>query len=248
MTPTVELLGSHISRLSLDEAVAACAQRAAAGEGGAVYFVNVHTLTEATRDAALARAFGEAALCVADGMPLVWLSRAVGSPIATRVYGPDFMRAFLARHADWVHGLLGGAPGRAEALQQRYGVRAVTYSPPMRPFSPAAVQEDWAAFVARCPDGQVPPLVWVGLGAPKQELWMAEATRLAPRTLFLGVGAAFDFLTGAKAEAPAWMQARGLAWAHRLATEPRRLLRRYAESNSRFLVLAARELLRGARR
>lgn len=242
---TVELLGTSVSRLGFDAALAECSRRVHAGEGGAVYFVNVHTLTLATRDEGLRQAFREAALCLADGMPLVWLARGLRQDIASRVYGPYFMDAFLQRHPGVRHGFLGGGPGVAERLAAKYGVDAApTYSPPMRAFSVEGVREDWAALLARCAGGVAPQVLWVGLGAPKQELWIREAARLAPGTLLLGVGAAFDFLSGVKSHAPRWMQESGLAWTYRLASEPRRLFARYATSNTRFLVRAALELLR----
>lgn len=128
----------------------------------------------------------------------------------------------------------------AERLAAKYGVDvAPTYSPPMRAFSVEGVREDWAALLARCAGGVAPQAWWVGLGAPKQELWdLREAARLAPGTLLLGVGAAFDFLSGVKSHAPRWMQGalgpRGpTAWPSRAA---RRLFARYATSNTRFLV------------
>lgn len=243
MTATVDLLGVPVSRLGFEEALEACARRVEAGRGGAVYFVNAHTLTEAARSEELRDAFRQPALCLADGMPLVWLSRALGEPIGSRVYGPYFMDAFLRRQPGLRHAFLGGAPGVAERLARTYGIDAPTTSPSVRSVSTAGVYADWSSLVDRCPGRAAPAVCWVGLGAPKQELWIHEAARMAPATLFLGVGAAFDFLTGVKAHAPRWMQERGLAWTYRLATEPRRLLGRYARGNTRFLVGAARALV-----
>lgn len=237
---TVELGELPISRLGLAEAVDACAERARRGAGGAACFVNVHTLTEATRDPALREAMQSATYLFADGMPLVWLARAKHAPIASRVCGPDFMDAML-RKLPGRHGLVGSTPAITAAIAARYAFDAVRYSPPMRPFSEQHAREDWQAFVAAC-GGNPPAIVWVGLGAPKQERWIAAVSAVAPRVLFLGVGAAFDFLAGEKPRAPRVLQRLGLEWTHRLASEPRRLWKRYLVANTRFALLAAREV------
>ena len=242
---TAALLGVSISTLGLDAALAACRARIAAGQGGYACFVNVHTLTESTRDRALRDALAGATFCFADGMPLVWLARALGTPIAGRVCGPDFMAALLAAERDRVHGFLGGAPGRGEVIAGRFGVRAAVHAPPMRAFSPARAAEDWEALLACSPGGRPPEIIWVGLGAPKQERWLHEVSRRAPGSLLFGVGAAFDFLSGATPRAPELLQRAGLEWAFRLATEPRRLWRRYLATNTRFAVLAGRAILSG---
>jgi N-acetylglucosaminyldiphosphoundecaprenol N-acetyl-beta-D-mannosaminyltransferase len=218
-TEQIVALGAlAVSRLGLDEALAACEARVAAGRGGSACFVNVHTLTEAHRDADLRDALHAASFLFADGVPLLWLARAKRAPIATRVCGPDFMDAMLRRQGARLHGLIGARPEVTSAL------------------------EDWQAFVARCPDRRPPQLVWVGLGAPKQERWIAAVSRAVPEVMFFGVGAAFDFLAGHKLRAPRLVQRLGLEWTHRLASEPGRLWKRYLLANARFAVLAAREL------
>src|SRR5690606_3404833 len=98
-------------------------------------------------------------------------------------------------------------------------------------------------FLDQWCESEPPRIVWVGLGAPKQELWLRSVSPLAPQTLFLGVGAAFDFLSLAKVRAPLLMQRLGLEWMHRLAHEPKRLWKRYLLTNSRFVSLAVRELM-----
>lgn len=235
LSSTVRILETPISRAGFEEAIALCEDRVQAGAGGYVCFANVHTVTEAISLPDLRAALSDAFLAVADGVPLVWVSKAKGSPIGSRVCGPDFMAEFIRRNADIRHGFLGGAPGQAEDLARKFGVGAVTHSPPMRPFSRAAAREDWAAFLAKS-GSEVPRVVWVGLGAPKQELWMNEVAKIAPGTLFFGVGAAFDFLCGTKKRAPLWMQKTGLEWFFRLTQEPKRLWKRYLVTNTRFLV------------
>ena len=240
--PTVALGELEISRLGLDAALAACEERVARGDGGSACFVNVHTLTEASRDAHLREALRAATFRFADGTPLLWLARAKRAPIATRVCGPDFMAAMLRRQGARVHGLIGASPEITGAVAARYGLQAIAHSPPMRPFSEAHALEDWQAFVARCPDRRPPRLVWVGLGAPKQERWIAAVRRAAPDVMFFAVGAAFDFLAERKPRAPRVLQRLGLEWTHRLASEPGRLWKRYLVSNTRFALLAVEEL------
>lgn len=239
--PTVALGEIAVSRLGLDEALAACEDRAR-GAGGSACFVNVHTLTEASRDVALRDALRAATFLFADGVPLLWLARAKRAPIATRVCGPDFMDAMLRRQAGAVHGLIGASPEVTGAVAARHGIAAIAYSPPMRPFSEAHARDDWQAFLARCPDGRPPRMVWIGLGAPKQERWMAAVSPTAPGVMFYGVGAAFDFLAGTKPRAPRMLRKVGLEWTHRLASEPGRLWKRYLLQNARFARMAAREL------
>jgi N-acetylglucosaminyldiphosphoundecaprenol N-acetyl-beta-D-mannosaminyltransferase len=152
------------------------------------------------------------------------------------------MDAMLRRHAGRVHGLIGASPEVTGAVAARYGVQVIAHSPPMRPFSEAHALEDWHAFVARCPGRRPPQLVWVGLGAPKQERWMAAVSPVAGDVMFFGVGAAFDFLAGRKRRAPRVLQRLGLEWTYRLASEPGRLWKRYLVSNARFARLVFDEL------
>lgn len=240
--PTVALGELAVSRLGLEAALAACEDRVARGRGGAVCFVNVHTLTEAGQDERLREALCGAAFRFADGVPLLWLAQAKRAPIATRVCGPDFMDAMLRRQGGAVHGLIGASPEVTGAIAARYGIASVAYSPPVRPFSEVHALADWEVFVARCP-GQVPPrMVWVGLGAPKQERWIATVSRAAPGVMLFGVGAAFDFLAEHKPRAPRVLQRFGLEWAHRLGSEPRRMWKRYLVANARFARLVVDEL------
>ena len=143
------------------------------------------------------------------------------------------------------YGFIGGAPGQAEELARQFGVKANCYSPPVRPFSAENANEDSRNFLALCSGGQIPSVVWVGLGAPKQELWMQAVSPLATATLFFGIGAAFDFLTGSKSRAPLWMQKNGLEWLYRLSREPGRLGGRYLVTNSLFTVKVAKEIIHG---
>ena len=240
---TVQLLGLPMSSLGT-KATLDVLTSTFGKWGGYGCFVNVHTMTESLWNSGLRNALGRATWLFADGMPLVWLSRLRGTVIESRVCGPDFVTEMFKRFPTVRYGFLGGSVEQGHDISRKFGlVDSVSYSPPMRAFSPENVREDIHAFLGLCGTNEIPPVVWVGLGAPKQELWMAEATRLLPQVLFLGVGAAFDFLSGSKKRAPAWMQRLGLEWFFRLCSEPKRLWKRYFVTNLVFCFFAAKELV-----
>jgi N-acetylglucosaminyldiphosphoundecaprenol N-acetyl-beta-D-mannosaminyltransferase len=186
-----------------------------------------------------------ATLAVPDGMPLVWALQALGHARATRVYGPDLMLRFCARAA------AAGTPmylygGRDEAalellttrLRERFpGLRIVGgHSPPFR-----ALTAGEEARVLADIEASGAEVVWVGTGQPKQERWMHAMRPRLRAPLLVGVGAAFDFHAGLVPQAPRWMQRSGLEWVYRLWREPRRLWRRYARYNPRFVAGFARQ-------
>ena len=233
--PTVDILGVRVSRFGFRETKEMCVKELDAKQGGYVCFANVHTVTESLDSPDLCGALNQAVFAVADGKPLVWVSRLLRAPISSRVCGPDFMADFLKHHPNYRHAFVGGKPGVADRLIQKFELKsAVAYCPPFRPYSDAYAREDWTALL-KASGGLPPDCVWVGLGAPKQELWMRSVSQLGVTSLFFGVGAAFDFLTGGVARAPAWMQSMGLEWFYRLTQEPRRLWRRYLSTNPRFV-------------
>lgn len=186
-------------------------------------------------------------LVVPDGQPLVWALRLLGNERATRVYGPDLMESFCARAARasipiYLYG--GRSPEALRLLESRLrerfdGLRiAGGFSPPYRELS--AAERDEVALQINSSGAQV---VWVGTGQPKQERWMHEMRSQLDAPLLVGVGAAFDFHAGIVSQAPAWMQRGGLEWAYRLSREPRRLWRRYATQNPRFMAAFARQYI-----
>lgn len=213
-----------------------------------VCFTNVHSVMETLADSPLQRVFNEG-FAVPDGMPLVWLGRLHGYP-ARRVYGPDLTLALCARAAEagWPVFFLGGAEGVAERLAERLkrscpGLRvAGAVGPPFREPTPDEEQ----ALVERL-NASGAELVFVGLGCPKQERWMANHRERLTAPALLGVGAAFDFHTGRVSQAPRWMMRAGLEWLYRLLQEPRRLWRRYLILNPLFLAHVVLQLL-GLRR
>ncbi len=216
-----------------------------AGEPPARYVcvATVHMVMEAYDDRRFQRIVNDADLVTPDGMPLVWALRLLGVRAASRVYGPDLVPA-LCGEAAAQHvpvGFYGGSPEVLERMlaevRRRWPSLSIGYSwsPPFRPLT---VAED-AEVVEQINQSGV-RLLFVGIGCPKQERWMAEhRNRVA--LVMVGVGAAFDFLAGAKQQAPRFLQRAGLEWCFRLVTEPRRLWRRYLYHNPRYLGLFARQ-------
>jgi N-acetylglucosaminyldiphosphoundecaprenol N-acetyl-beta-D-mannosaminyltransferase len=239
--PRVNVLGVGISAVQLAEAVQIILTWAAERAPRYVCCSNVHSIIESRRDAALRAVHNRAGLVTPDGMPLVWACRSAGFPAVGRVYGPDVLLATCQAGLDQGlrHYFYGGGPGVAERLAARLIEKfpelqvAGLYAPPFRPLTAA---ED--AHIVNQINTAAPHVVWVGLGMPKQERWMADHVGRV-RAVLVGVGAAFDFHAGVKPQAPRWMQQRGLEWAFRLATEPRRLWRRYASTIPTYLILRA---------
>jgi len=242
------LLGVRVDATDYAEAAERILAMAEAG-GGMTCVASVHPVMEAWDDPGFARILNGAELVTPDGVPLVWSLRALGLREATRVYGPDLTPRVCqeaARRGVPV-GFYGGTPPVLEALTRRLadeipGLRiAFAVAPPI---SDAEVAVD--PRVAQAIEDSGARVLFVGLGCPKQERWMA-AHREALSCALVGVGAAFDFLAGAKPQAPAWMQRAGLEWLFRLACEPRRLWRRYLWNNPRFALHMALQIARARR-
>lgn len=239
--PRANVLGVGISRVNLASAVETLAGWVERGERGYVCIRDAHGVVLCQHDEDLRRVHNEAAMVTPDGMPLVWFCRALGYSEVSRVYGPDLMCAVLQDEAlrKRRHFLLGGGPGVAEALAaalaQRFpGFRAAgLYAPPPEATHSGVDRQALAALEAARAE-----FVWVGLGSPKQERWMARHAPFVSATAMIGVGAAFDFLSGRKVQAPRWLQRTGLEWVFRLATEPRRLAGRYLHTVPTFAFLA----------
>lgn len=246
----VDILGVTVDAQTLDGAVETASTWIERGEPNYVCITGVHGVIESQDDPELLRIHNEAGMVTTDGMPLVWLSRrrAPAGVEVERVYGPDLMLACFARSdaTGWRHFLYGSKPETLDRLQANMKARfpraeiVGALSPPFRPLAP----EEERAIEAEIADSR-PDIVWVGLGTPKQERWMAAHVGRLHAPVLVGVGAAFDFHAGLKRQAPAWMQRYGLEWAFRLASEPRRLAGRYLRNNPRFVWLVAKETLRG---
>lgn len=214
---------------------------------GAIHVCTVHTVLEAVDNAQLATLINHGTLAVPDGMPLVWLGRrAFPEADVQRCYGPDLMLAVCeAGLATGLrHCLYGGGVDVLELLEQNLKARfpglevVERISPPFRDLTEAEKQQMSDRINAAKPD-----VVWVGLGTPKQDLWMGEFRDRLDAPVLIAVGAAFDFHAGRLAQAPYWVQRSGLEWFYRLMKEPRRLWRRYLIGNPRFLVLICAQFI-----
>jgi N-acetylglucosaminyldiphosphoundecaprenol N-acetyl-beta-D-mannosaminyltransferase len=246
-----DLLGIPIAMTDYEQAMDVMDGMIARRERGYVCAVAVHALTVGHTDSEMKRALLGSTLVVPDGMPLVWASNLLGENLQQRVYGPELMRRYTQRcaaqgHRVWLYG--GRDQGHlvqlALRLRQRHeGIKIVGgYAPPFRPLT----QEEEDALVAQINEAQ-PDMLWVGIGVPKQEKWMAHIRERLEVPVMCAVGAAFDFHAGRISQAPAWMQDRGLEWTYRIAQEPRRLLPRYLYYNPRFMLAFARQFVRERR-
>lgn len=233
------ILGVGISAMNMYQALSVIDSWIQRGERRYVCLAAVHSVLDCQSSAELREIFNRSGLTTPDGMPLVWLLRMRGHREVSRVYGPDLMLAVCQRFNDagLGHYFLGGEPGVPEILAERLMERfpglnvAGAYSPPFRELT---TEED-TRLVEEI-NSTAPDVLWVGLGSPKQERWMAEHRQAIDAPVMIAVGAAFDFLSGRKPQAPRWVQQSGLEWLFRVGTEPRRLWRRYAEY-PRFLML-----------
>jgi N-acetylglucosaminyldiphosphoundecaprenol N-acetyl-beta-D-mannosaminyltransferase len=217
------------------------------GERGYVCAAPVHAVMVAQDDPETYAALRQSTLTVPDGMPLVWAANLLGEQLPDRVYGPELMLRYNDRcaehgHRVWLYGGRdqGSLVQLALGLRRRHpGIRIVGgYSPPFRALS--GQEEDFVVDQINSSNADV---LWVGIGVPKQEKWMARMRERLDVPVMCGVGAAFDFHTGRVSQAPRWMQERGLEWTYRIAQEPRRLLPRYLYFNPRFLIGFTRQYL-----
>lgn len=239
----VYLLGTGVDAIDLASTVEHLDGAIANRQPAYICLAPAHSLMACRREAQLRAIFNRSALTVPDGMGTVWFLRALGHR-AGRVYGPDLLLAACQRGLPqgWRHYFLGGAPGVAENLITKLvsmhpGLQiAGTLSPIVGERGESSPDVIEAINTAKA------DIVWVGLGSPKQEYCMAAHRDKLNAPVLVGVGAAFDFLSGAKPQAPEWVQRAGLEWLFRLLTEPRRLWRRYAEYPL-FLLLAAAQIL-----
>lgn len=249
---TREILGIPIAMTDYEQAMDVMDGMVARRERGYVCAVAVHAVTVAYRDPEMMRALRGATLTVPDGMPVVWAANTLGENLPQRVYGPELMRRYSQRcaaqgHRVWLYG--GRDQGHlvqlALRLRQRHeGIKIVGgYAPPFRELT--AEEED--AVVEQI-NRSKPDVLWVGIGVPKQEKWMARMRERLDVPVMCAVGAAFDFHAGRISQAPSWMQDRGLEWTYRIAQEPRRLLPRYLYYNPRFMLAFARQMARERRR
>ena len=236
--PKVPVLGARITPLTLEETVQLLMDMVKRKTRGYVCVANVHTTTLALCDDHFRKVLNGAAAVVADGMPVVWRVRAAGHPEAGRVHGADLLEntCVAGVPARLRHGFFGGLPGVAEAmvssLTERFPAIQVGGV-----WNPGTIQQGEASppdLLGAINESNC-DVLWVGLGAPKQEIWMEQHRRHLQTPVMVGVGQAFDILGGRICRPPDWMGRNGLEWMYRLTQEPRRLWKRYLYYNSFFL-------------
>ncbi len=240
------VIGSCVNSTSYSLATEMILDWSTQRESRYVCAANVHMLMEAFDSPEFMQIVNQADLVTPDGMPLVWMMRLKGQRGQQRVYGPTLMLHILERaaHENTAVGFYGSKPEIVTALIKRMSATypnlkiAYSFSPPYRDLNS---NED--ADMVQKINASNTRILFIGLGCPKQEKWMAQH-RDQIRAVMVGVGAAFDFHAGVVAQAPSWMQKIGLEWLFRLITEPRRLWRRYLYNNPRFIFLAIFDLLK----
>jgi N-acetylglucosaminyldiphosphoundecaprenol N-acetyl-beta-D-mannosaminyltransferase len=245
LPPRVDVLGTAISATSVDETVELILEPPP--DGLRVAICTVHSVITARREPALRAALTSADIVTTDGVPLVWALRLNGVPEQQRVYGHTVFRETIERGiakgtshffygstAETLRDLVANLTADHPSLEIA-GVR----SAPFRPLTDDELADDIDAITQASPD-----VLWVGLGMPKQELWMARASMQLNGISLVGVGAVFDWVGGGLKQAPEWMQGGGLEWLYRMYREPRRLWRRYLWNNPAYLALLASQLVR----
>ena len=238
-----------IDAVTFDEALDLVGGLIRLGQGGSVFTPNVDHVVNAETDEGLQKAYSSASFSFVDGQPLVWASRLLHPVLPAKVSGSDLVPALLERAAreGWRVYLLGGAPGAAaiaaERIRKAPGVNVVGVDAPRIALE---ASPDERAVIDRIRQAE-PDLLLVGLGSPKQEVFIDRARPLLPRTVAIAVGATLDFLAGRVRRAPPWVSRAGLEWLFRLSQEPRRLARRYLWNDLRFVNIFLRTLLRSRR-
>lgn len=226
---------AQIDRLNLKEALDALIREAKSGRCSYVVTPNSDHLVMLESDSKFREVYQSAAITLADGMPVVWASRLLGKPLEERVTGAELLPELSRRAAD--EGLkiflLGAGPGVALEAGNQLKAKfprldlAGVYSPPMG-FEKDAAENSRIIEMIRASGADI---IFVGLGAPKQELWIFNQQKNFSKGLFLGVGAAIDFTANRIQRAPVWMQNSGTEWIFRLIQEPGRLAKRYAKDS-----------------
>lgn len=228
----VNILGVEISAVNIAQTLTIFTEWIEGKSRQYVCVTPAHAVMDCYRDPGLQTIFNQSGLTTPDGMAIVWLLRLYGEKGVSRVYGPDLMRAVCALSVanGWRHFLYGGDSGVAECLKSRLeeqyaGIQVVgVWCPPFRALTDEEDRQVIASINAANAD-----IVWVGLSSPKQERWMSEHLAKVNVSVMVGVGAAFDFVSGCKPQAPLWIQRLGFEWLFRLLSEPGRLWPRYSQ-------------------
>jgi N-acetylglucosaminyldiphosphoundecaprenol N-acetyl-beta-D-mannosaminyltransferase len=226
------ILGVNVSAINMRQALKTIHTWIANRDPHYVCVTPAHSIMDCYRNPELRPIFNGSGLTTPDGMSMVWILRMLGHQHVERVYGPDLMQALcqVSQEYGYRHYFYGGAPGVVDELESELQTIypeleiAGHYTPPFGPVTPEEEEKIIAHIRSVKPD-----VLWVGISSPRQEVWMAEHLGVLEVPALIGVGAAFDFLSGRKRQAPRWIQRSGLEWIYRFLSEPKRLWRRYAQ-------------------
>lgn len=235
--PTVNILGVDIAAIDMDWLLAFTEKYIRELSGDYICVSNVHTTVTAYEDEEYRAIQNGGILAIPDGGPLASVGRKRGSRMIQRTTGPSYMGEILkiSEENNWKHFFYGSTQETLDkmkdGIERRFPSLEIVgmYSPPYR----ALTQEEDKAIVSMINDAN-PDFLWIGLGAPKQEKWMAEHQGKV-KGLMVGVGAAFDYFAGNIKRAPGWMQKANLEWLYRLLQDPKRLYKRYYVTNTKFI-------------
>ena len=239
------ILGVGVSAINMQQALETIQSWILHREPHYVCVTPAHSIMDCYHQPELRPIFNRSGLTTPDGMSIVWLLRLQGHRHVERVYGPDLMQELCLASQDhgYRHYFYGGAPGVVDDLQNILehsypGLNVVgNYTPPFGPVS----EEEEKQIIEHIHDVE-PDILWVGISSPRQEIWMAEHVNILNVPVLIGVGAAFDFLSGRKKQAPRWVQRSGFEWLYRFLSEPKRLWRRYAQYPHFLLLLLAQAI------
>lgn len=242
----IDILGVHVSAINISAACAQIERWIKEEKKSYVCVAPVSTVVACQDDSKYLNVVNNADMVTPDGMPLVWLGKWMGSRTMARTYGPDLMLTVcqLSEKKGYKHYFYGATDETCRLLEDGLKRRfpklniAGRFSPPQRAAFTLESREVIEEINSRDPD-----ILWVGLGSPKQDYWMFAHRGLLNAPVMIGVGAAFDFLSGVKKQAPRWMRQNGFEWLFRLGCEPGRLWKRYLIGNSRFIYLLVKRII-----
>jgi N-acetylglucosaminyldiphosphoundecaprenol N-acetyl-beta-D-mannosaminyltransferase len=243
----VNIFGSMIAVTTMNSVLATLAQWINEEKTRYICLANVHTVVTGVSDQLFRKVTNHSAMTLPDGMPLVWLAKLKSRNQIQKCSGPDLMSRVFETSVcqNYSHFFYGDTEETLLRLKEKLGrqypgLRIVEMRSP--PFRPLTAEED-RQLIAEI-NCLKPDIIWVGLGAPKQELWMSDHVTKFHASLMIGVGAGFKFHAGTVSRAPVWMQNAGLEWFYRLAQEPRKLWKRYFVTNTLFIVLTLADLIK----
>lgn len=246
MNQDINILGLKISSIVYEDVLNKVIYWLRNKKPAYICVASVNLVMKSQSNQNLLKGVNKADLVTADGMPLVWISKIYGAKNIARVYGPTLMLKLcdLARKKHWNIFLLGGKEKQSQVLKQNLlkkfpNLNIVGHlDTPNRHIPIKQIQQ-----IRQIINSSKADIVFVGLGCPWQELWMIENRKYLKPQVLIGVGAAFDFISGYVKQAPVWIQNMGMEWLFRLFQEPGRLWQRYLVVNTQFIIKISRQLI-----